>query len=67
MIYFLFFILGILFIQFIIPLLDSLCSILYMKIEVIKGKYALQTTEINKQIKDIVGDDEEVPQSLIGF
>lgn len=61
MLYFLFFILGIVFIQFIIPVLDALFSIIYMKIEVIKGKYALQSTEINKQIADIVGDEDGSP------
>ena len=61
MLYFLFFILGIIFIQFIIPILDALFSIIYMKIEVIKGKYALQSTEINKQIADIVGDEDGSP------
>ena len=61
MLYFLFFILGIIFIQFIIPVLDALFSIIYMKIEVIKGKYALQSTEINKQIADIIGDEDGSP------
>ena len=61
MLYFLFFILGIVFIQFIIPVLDALFSIIYMKIEVIKGKYALQSTEINKQIADIIGDEDGSP------
>ena len=67
MLYFLFFILGIIFIQFIIPVLDALFSIIYMKIEVIKGKYALQSTEINKQITDIIGDEDGSPQPVIGF
>ena len=67
MLYFLFFILGIIFIQFIIPVLDALFSIIYVKIEVIKGKYVLQTTEINKQIADIVGDEDGSPQPVIGF
>ena len=61
MLYFLFFILGIFFIQFIIPLLDSLFSLLFMRIEVTKGKFALQTTEINKNIKEISGEDEFSP------
>ena len=59
MLIFLFFMLGFLFAQYIIPLLDSLCSIVLTKIEVIKGKYAIQTTEINKQIREISGDNDE--------
>lgn len=58
MLYFLFFILGILFSAYIIPLLDSLFTVILTKLEVIKGKYGFEATKINLQIEQLTIDAE---------
>ena len=58
MLYFLFFILGIIFIQYILPVLDSLFETLLTKLEVIKGKYALQVTEAQLAIEEMVHEED---------
>ena len=69
MLYFLFFILGVAFTQYVTPLLNSLVEIILTKLEVIKGKYALQATETTLEIEKLVNDNEESgpQQPAIGF
>ena len=69
MLYFIFFILGVAFTQYIAPLLNSLVEIILTKLEVIKGKYALQATETTLKIEKLVNDNEESgpQQPAIGF
>lgn len=69
MLYFLFFILGILFSAYIMPLLDSLFTVVLTKLEVSKGKYAFEATKVNLQIEQLTLDTEGGGQQLpaIGF
>ena len=63
--YFLFFILGIIFAEYIDPLLDSLWGIIMTRLEIIKGKYGIEVAKINEKINTL--SDESPPQHAIGF
>ena len=69
MLYFLFFMLGVFFTQYVAPLLNSLIEIILTKLEITKGKYALQATELNIQAEKLISDNEESgpQQPAIGF
>ena len=68
MLYFLFFILGVICTQYIFPLLDSLFEILLTKLEIYKGKNALQITAQQLEIEKLVHEEEDGPlQPAIGF
>lgn len=60
-----YFIIGILFIDIIIPILENLTSCIITKLEVYKAKYALKITEINNSIEDITSQSETCQS--IGF
>ena len=59
------FILGILFAQFILPTLDSFCSLLLTWIESIKGKISITITECNRKVIEI--NDSPISKNKIGF
>ena len=62
----LYFILGILFVQIISPVLDSLTSLLLTIIEVAKGYFNTKITKYNLQVKkDYQKEEKYMP--LIGF
>ena len=63
--YFLFFILGIIFAEYISPLLGSILEIIMTKLEITKGKYGYEVTKINQKINNLA--DESGPQQAIGF
>lgn len=60
-----YFILGILFGNYIMPILDSLGSIIMTWCEAVKGKLAIKVAEYNHQIS-LIGE-EEVQTYQIGF
>lgn len=55
------FILGVLFVQFVLPLIDSILSLICAFIEMLKGKISVKIAHYNKQIHK---DEEMRP---IGF
>lgn len=66
--YFLFFIFGILFISFIIPILDQILTVILTFLEMIKCKWTLKITETNTLIKKAAEAEEpEEKKYYIGF
>lgn len=64
----LYFVLGIIFVEFIQPVLEELTAVIIGKFETIKAKYSIEITQSNKTIQDITESMEEVPQQpAIGF
>lgn len=63
--YFLFFILGFIVAQYILPLFESVWAIILTKLEIPKGKYTLEVTQLNQKINNLVED--YGPQHAIGF
>lgn len=61
-----YFIIGILFGVFIIPVLDSVVSAILTGIELIKGKWTVQITEYNYQIQKM-GNEKSSSAQVIGF
>ena len=62
------FILGILFAEVGIPLLDSAVELIQMAMEKKKGKYAVEVAKKNQEVRKISGDEEEPgPVHAIGF
>lgn len=59
-----YFISGILFFQFIIPILDSLVGWLLSYIEVKKGKHSISIAEMNEKLTNLTT---ETNTSVIGF
>ena len=63
-----YFILGAIFVSFIAPILESLCTVVLTGIEVIKGIFTLKVTKINSQIrKTSLNYPDEPPHRQIGF
>ena len=62
--YLLFFIIGFLVAQYILPFVDSVMNIVMTKLEIPKGKYTLQVTQLNDLINNYSSDSS--PQ-CIGF
>lgn len=68
MLYFVFFILGIVFITFIIPILDQLLSLILTFLEMVKCKWSLKIAETNTLIKQAAEPEEpEEKKYYIGF
>lgn len=64
----LFFILGILFVNFINPVIEELCNLFLTIIETKKGEYAIKIADYNKKVLEIKGEDEEKePLHVMGF
>ena len=64
----LFFILGILFINFISPILEELCNLLLTIIETKKGEYAIKIAEYNQKVNKIKEENgEKEPLHVVGF
>lgn len=64
----LFFILGILFINFVSPILEELCNLLLTIIETKKGEYAIKIAEYNQKVnKAKQEDDEKESLHVVGF
>jgi hypothetical protein len=61
----LFFLLGIIFIIFVYPIIDGVCSIILTQIEYIKGIYALKISKLNLQISSL--DEDKETMNPIGF
>ena len=62
------FMLGILFISFIYPVLESLTGVILTFLEMIKGKITVIITQINCQIKSLADKEDDVPTTRpIGF
>ena len=59
------FIFGILFAQFILPLLDSLGSLLFAWIESLKGNSSIKIAESNKKVEEL--SKENTSNAVIGF
>jgi hypothetical protein len=55
---FLYFILGILFAVFILPIIDGLASVILSLLEIPKGKAALKIATYNKKIEELKGGKE---------
>lgn len=63
-----YFILGIVFVLFVSPIVESLCTLILTGIEVIKGYLTLKITKINVQIhKMSLEEDEKIIHNPIGF
>lgn len=62
----LFFVLGIMFIEFVIPIIEALSVLLAAIIEIPKGKAMVVVSQCNKQIQDL-SEDKESPHNAIGF
>lgn len=61
-----YFIAGMLFAEFGIPILEGIAALFLTLLEVGKGRLTLIITKYNKQIRDIA-DKEEVSTNAIGF
>jgi hypothetical protein len=61
-----YFILGILFGNYVMPILDSLGSIIMTWCEAVKGKLAIKVAESNHAIS-LIGEEEQPPVYQIGF
>ena len=62
------FILGMLFAEVGLPIIDSAVELVQLAIEKKKGDYALEIAKKNKEVHKITGDDEEKPIThAIGF
>jgi len=57
--YFLFFILGFICSQYILPFVESIWAILLTRLEIPKGKYTLEVTKLNQEINNL--SDESGP------
>lgn len=53
---FLFFVLGFLFCQYILPISDSIASVILTALEIIKAKISFSITKINEEIENIQGE-----------
>lgn len=63
---FLFFILGFLSCQYILPILDSVASVILGVLEIAKAKISFRITKINEEIEEI--QDESTPSKIpLGF
>lgn len=58
------FIIGFLSAQFLLPLLDSILSLIMTKIEILKGKDSIRIAEYNQQVMNV---NDSNPKSIIGF
>lgn len=64
----LFFILGILFSDFVQPLLEEIGNLILTVIETKKGKYAVEIAKLNKEVLEIKEENEEKePLRVMGF
>ena len=63
---FLYFILGILFIEVVIPLIEAIVTLLLTVIEIFKGKCSLKISQISAEIQELT-KEEEMPHRAIGF
>lgn len=63
---FLYFILGILFIEVVIPVVEALVTLILTWIEVAKGKSSLKITQLSADIQKL-SEPEEPPPQAIGF
>ena len=61
------FLLGIVFVQWLIPLVDSIVNLILTQLEVWKGAMAVKLTKYQKQTSDIKREFEEHKKSGIGF
>ncbi len=63
-----YFLLGIIFIQWCIPLGDSLVELIVSAIETLKGKLGVKISKYNAEIQKIADDlDKPIAHNLIGF
>lgn len=68
--YFIFFILGIFFVSYVLPILDSVSAIILSALENIKGKLAITTQKLNNELTKLskeVEPDEYQQTHVIGF
>lgn len=63
---FLYFILGILFIEVVIPIVEALVTLILTWIEVAKGKSSLKITQLSADIAKLT-EPKEPPHHAIGF
>lgn len=65
----LFFILGMLFINFINPILDEICNFILTVLETKKGEYAVKIAEYNKKVNELkqFDDEKDEPLQIMGF
>lgn len=63
---FLYFILGILFIEVVIPIVEALVNLILTWIEVVKGKSSFTIAQLSADIAKI-NEPEKQPQRAIGF
>lgn len=61
-----YFILGILFIQIILPIIDEVFAVLLTYLEVLKGKASYKVAKYNVEIQKL-GEEEEIAHNVIGF
>lgn len=61
------FMLGILFISFIYPILESITGIILTFLEMIKGKITVIITQINCEIKSLAEEEDVPTKHPIGF
>ena len=58
MYYFLFFILGFITAEYIMPLLESIWAILLTRLEIPKGKYTMEVSKLNHEINNLQTEQE---------
>ena len=63
---FLYFLFGVLFIEFIIPITEAIVTLIATALGVLRGKLTVKITESNEKIVDLQSD-KELPQRIIGF
>ena len=61
------FILGFLFAEIMLPILDGLVELVQVKIEKAKGAYALDIAKLNKQVQEVGESLEKTNTQVIGF
>lgn len=67
---FLYFIAGIIFIQWIVPIGDALANLIISYLEMLKGKASLGITQYNAQIQKLaeeIANPPEIAHHVIGF
>ena len=62
-----YFIAGIIFSQWLLPIGDSIASVLLSLLEAAKGIFSVKVVEYNNLIQDLTHDKEELKTHILGF
>lgn len=63
----LYFLLGIIFCQWVMPLIDGILNVILTALETVKGKLSVKITDYTIQIQNMSNPDTEIPKNVIGF